>query len=33
MRILIVDDENGLRNSLKELMQDSYEVDTAEDGE
>jgi DNA-binding NtrC family response regulator len=33
MRILIVDDENGLRNSLKELLQDTYEVETAEDGE
>ena len=33
MRILIVDDENGLRNSLKELLQDSYEVETAADGE
>lgn len=33
MRILIVDDENGLRNSLKELLQETYEVDTAEDGE
>ena len=33
MRILIVDDEVGLRNSLKELLQESYDVETAEDGE
>lgn len=33
MRILIVDDEAGLRNSLKELLQDSYDIETADDGE
>jgi len=33
MKILIVDDEAGLRNSLKELLQETYEVETAEDGE
>lgn len=33
MRILVVDDEVGLRNSLKELLQESYDVETAEDGE
>lgn len=33
MRILIVDDETGLRNSLKELLQETYDVETAEDGE
>lgn len=33
MRILVVDDEVGLRNSLKELLSETYDVETAEDGE
>lgn len=33
MRILVVDDETGLRNSLKELLSETYDVETAEDGE
>ncbi|MBR1575377.1 MAG: sigma-54-dependent Fis family transcriptional regulator [Bacteroidales bacterium] len=33
MKILVVDDERAIRNSLKEiLMDEGYEVDTAEDG-
>lgn len=33
MRILIIDDERAIRNSLKEiLMDEGYEVDVAEDG-
>ena len=33
MRILVVDDERAIRNSLKEILADEgYEVDTAEDG-
>ena len=33
MKILVVDDERAIRNSLKEiLMDDGYEVDVAEDG-
>ena len=33
MRILIIDDERSIRNSLKEiLMDEGYEVDTADDG-
>ena len=33
MRILVVDDERAIRNSLKEILGDEgYEVDTAEDG-
>ena len=33
MKILVIDDERAIRNSLKEiLMDEGYEVDTAEDG-
>ena len=33
MKILVVDDERAIRNSLKEILGDEgYEVDTAEDG-
>ena len=33
MKILIIDDERSIRNSLKEILSDEgYEVDTAEDG-
>jgi len=33
MKILVIDDERSIRNSLKEiLMDEGYEVDTAEDG-
>ena len=33
MKILVVDDERAIRNSLKEILSDEgYEVDTAEDG-
>ena len=33
MKILIVDDERAIRNSLKEILSDEgHEVDTAEDG-
>ena len=33
MKILIVDDERSIRNSLKETIEDEgYEVDVAEDG-
>ena len=33
MRILVVDDERAIRNSLKEILSDEgYDVDTAEDG-
>ena len=33
MKILVVDDERAIRNSLKEILTDEgYEVDTAEDG-
>ena len=32
MRILIVDDEKGLRNSLFELLKDRFETEMAEDG-
>ena len=33
MKILIIDDERSIRNSLKEiLMDEGYEVDVAEDG-
>ena len=33
MKILIIDDERAIRNSLKEILTDEgYEVDTAEDG-
>ena len=33
MKILIIDDERAIRNSLKEiLMDEGYEADTAEDG-
>lgn len=33
MKVLVVDDERAIRNSLKEiLMDESYDVDTAEDG-
>jgi DNA-binding NtrC family response regulator len=33
MRILIVDDETGIRNSINELLKDRFETFTAEDGE
>ena len=33
MRILIVDDEAGIRNSLNEFLKDRFETFTAEDGE
>lgn len=32
MRVLIVDDEKGLRSSLFELLKDRFETETAEDG-
>ena len=33
MRLLVIDDERSIRNSLKEiLMDEGYEVDVAEDG-
>ena len=33
MKILVIDDERAIRNSLKEILKDEgYEVDTAEDG-
>ena len=33
MKILVIDDERSIRNSLKEiLMDEGYEVDVAEDG-
>ena len=33
MKILVIDDERSIRNSLKEILSDEgYEVDTAEDG-
>ena len=33
MKILIIDDERSIRNSLKEMLGDEgYEVDVAEDG-
>ena len=33
MKILIIDDERSIRNSLKEILGDEgYEVDVAEDG-
>ena len=33
MRILVVDDERAIRNSLKEILGDEgYDVDLAEDG-
>ena len=32
MRILIVDDENGVRLSLNELLKERFETETAEDG-
>lgn len=33
MKILVVDDERAIRNSLKEILSDEgYAVDTAEDG-
>ena len=33
MKILIIDDERFIRNSLKEILGDEgYDVDTAEDG-
>jgi Response regulators consisting of a CheY-like receiver domain and a winged-helix DNA-binding domain len=33
MKILIVDDERSIRNSLKEILEmEDYQVDTAENG-
>ena len=33
MKILVIDDERSIRNSLKEILSDEgHEVDTAEDG-
>ena len=33
MRLLVIDDERSIRNSLKEILADEgYEVDVAEDG-
>ena len=33
MKILIVDDERSIRNSLKEILEmEEYQVDTAENG-
>ena len=33
MKILIIDDERSIRNSLKEILSDEgYDIDVAEDG-